>query len=55
MQMKKIISWRSDVEMKTFYEITIIKNRVAIIFFCAELKTYTTLCGYCDDVFYIIL
>ena len=53
--MKKIISWRSDVEMKTFYEITIIKNWVAIIFFfCAELKTYTTLFGYCDDVFYII-
>lgn len=55
MQMKKILNWRSDVEMKTFYEITIIKNRIAIIFFfCAELKMYTTLCGYCDDVFYII-
>ena len=36
MQMKKIISWRSDVEMKTFYEITIIKNRVAIIFFFVQ-------------------
>lgn len=38
MQMKKIISWRSDVEMKTFYEITIIKNRVAIIFFVCRVK-----------------
>lgn len=38
MQMKKIISWRSDVEMKTFYEITIIKNREAVIFFLCRVK-----------------
>ena len=38
MQMKKIISWRSYVEMKTFYEITIIKNRVAVISFLGRVK-----------------
>ena len=38
MQMKKIISWRSDVEMKTLYEITVIKNWVAIIFFLCRVK-----------------
>ena len=36
MQMKKIISWRSDVELKTFYEITIIKNREAVNFYFVQ-------------------